>query len=584
MRRRLSIFAAVLMCSLPGISSAQSSVGEIFGKATDESGAVLPGVTVTLESSALIQPISTVTSSRGTYQAPGLPIGTYRVRFEMSGFTRVIREGVRVETGFSAEVNGRLKVSALQETVTVSGEAPVIDTKSQTLAATFNREMLENIPSARDPWVIIEQVPGMVMDRQNVGGNQSGQQSSFLAHGSATNQVWNMDGGGITDMASDSSPSYYDFDSFEEIQITTGGGDASQDTGGIAINLVTKSGSNAFRGSARFLLADRSLNATNSSADIQRQGGGAGNPLENVQDYGFEIGGPIKKDKAWFWGSASQNDIKVGVLGFLRAGCTDANNPDCLETDVTVLKNYNGKINYQWTKTHKSAFSVQYGDKFRGTRGAGSLTRLPATVRQSAPGFAYFAQHQWFVSTNLMLEARANYVDGGFLLDFHEDSLASVQPTFDIVTQINDRSGTQTDNIRPTKEAKIDGTYFIEDLFGGSHSTKFGVRGRWTPYQTLTKTGGGATARFSNGVPAEASISRDGHTTRDLYEYSFYVNDSFRRGRLTINAGLRFDYQKDEALATNIPANPILPALLPAVDFKGADSGAAFEDLGPDFS
>jgi hypothetical protein len=99
MRRRLSVFAAVLMCSLPGISSAQSSVGEIFGKATDESGAVLPGVTVTLESSALIQPISTVTSSRGTYQAPGLPIGTYRVRFEMSGFTRVIREGVRVETG-----------------------------------------------------------------------------------------------------------------------------------------------------------------------------------------------------------------------------------------------------------------------------------------------------------------------------------------------------------------------------------------------------------------------------------------------------------------------------------------------------
>lgn len=581
-------FTLTLVCAcillVPALATGQTAVGEIFGRVTDESGAVLPGVTVTLESSALIQRMSTVTSARGSFQLPSLPLGTYSVIFEMSGFSRMVREGVRVETGFSAEVNAKLKVSSVQETVTVSGEAPIIDTKSQTLSATFTREMLENIPSARDPWVIIEQVPGMVMDRQNVGGNQSGQQSSFLAHGSATNQVWNMDGGGVTDMAADSSPGYYDFDSFEEIQVTTGGGDASLDTGGIAINLVTKSGSNRFRGTTRFFIADRGLNATNSNADIQRQGGGAGNPLDNVQDYGIEMGGPIKKDKAWFWGSASRNDIKVGVVGFLRQGCTDPNNLDCLETDVTNLKNYNGKINYQWTKKHKSAFSVQWGDKYRGSRGASSTTRIDATTRQSAPGFSYFLQHQWFATQALLLEARANYVDGGFLLDFHDDALASVQPTFDIVTGVNDRSGTRTDNIRPTKEAKIDGTYFHADLFGGSHSTKFGVRGRWTPYQTITRTGGGATARFNSGVPAEASISRDGHTTRDLYEYSAYVNDSFRRGKVTINAGLRFDYQKDKALAANIQANPILPALLPAVDFKGADSGASFKDLAPRFS
>lgn len=583
--RPIRLFTGILLAvssSTPGW--AQTSVGEIFGKVTDESGAVLPGVSVTLESPALIQPRTTVTSNRGAYQVPSLPIGTYRVHFAIAGFSKVIREGVRVETGFNAEVNGRLKVSSVEETITVSGDAPVIDTKSQTLAATFTREMLEKIPSARDPWVIIEQVPGMVMDRQNVGGNQSGQQSSFLAHGSATNQVWNMDGGGVTDMASDSSPSYYDFDSFEEIQITTGGGDASLDTGGIAVNLVTKSGSNTFRGSARLFVADKSLNATNSSAAIQSQSGGAGNPLKNVRDYGFEFGGPIKKDKAWFWGSASRNDIKVGVVGFLKPGCTDANNQECLETDLTTLKNYNGKVNYQWSKAHKSAVSIQWGDKYRGSRGASSTTLIAATTRQTAPGFSYFANHQWFVSDTLLLEAKANYVDGGFLLDFHDEALARVQPTFDIVTQINDRSGTRTDNIRPTKEAKVDGTYTHSQLFGGSHSTKFGVRARFTPYQTITRTGGGATARFSNGVPAEASISRDGHTTRDLYEYSAYVNDSFRRGRLTINAGLRFDYQKDKALAANIQANPILPGLLPAVDFKGADSGAAFKDLAPRFS
>ena len=201
MRRLLTAALAITVLTLAGDSIAQTSVGEIFGKVTDESGAVLPGVSVTLESAALMRPVSTVTSARGTYQLPSLPIGAYNVRFELGGFSKVIREGVRVETGFSAEVNGKLKVSSVEETITVSGAAPIIDTKSQTLAATFTRDMLENIPSARDPWVIIEQVPGMVMDRQNVGGNQSGQQSSFLAHGSATNQVWNMDGSGITDMA-----------------------------------------------------------------------------------------------------------------------------------------------------------------------------------------------------------------------------------------------------------------------------------------------------------------------------------------------------------------------------------------------
>ena len=126
--RPIRLFTGILLAvssSTPGW--AQTSVGEIFGKVTDESGAVLPGVSVTLESPALIQPRTTVTSNRGAYQVPSLPIGTYRVHFAIAGFSKVIREGVRVETGFNAEVNGRLKVSSVEETITVSGDAPVIE-------------------------------------------------------------------------------------------------------------------------------------------------------------------------------------------------------------------------------------------------------------------------------------------------------------------------------------------------------------------------------------------------------------------------------------------------------------------------
>ena len=192
-----------------------------------------------------------------------------------------------------------------------------------------------------------------------------------------------------------------------------------------------------------------------------------------------------------------------------------------------------------------------------------------------------FFDHQWIPSDRLTFNLKATHVDGGFLLDFYEDSLANVQPTFDVVTGLNGRSGTRTDNIRPTSEVRLDGNYLLSDLWGGDHATKFGVRWRSTPFQTLTQTGGGAIARFRNGVPSEGELRRDGHTSRDMLEYSAYVNDSFKRGRWTINLGLRLDYQNDEALTANVAANPIAPDLLPALDFKGADTGVEFLDFSP---
>ena len=257
MRSRLAMWLWLCVCvtafpalTAPTVMAGQVQNGEIFGKVTDTSGAVLPGVTVTIESPRCSRSQAVATTGTGVYRFPSLPIGLYSVTFEMTGFTRFVRRDVRIETGFSAEVSPQLSVSTVQEEVVVSGETPVIDTKSTTLSATFNQEMLEKLPSARDPWVILEQMPGMVMDRQNVGGSESGQQSSFIAHGSGINQQWNINGATVTDMQAGASPMYFDFDSIAEIQIQTGGGDASLQSGGAAINLVTKSGSNVLKGSA----------------------------------------------------------------------------------------------------------------------------------------------------------------------------------------------------------------------------------------------------------------------------------------------------------------------------------------------
>jgi len=505
------------------------------------------------------------------------------VAFELAGFKRMVRADVRIQAGFNAEVNGRLELSTVEETVTVTGESPIIDVRSNTLGTNFGKELLEAIPSARDPWVILEQTPGMVMSVQNVGGNASGQQATFGAHGSTSNQQWNLDGATITDMASSSSPGYFDFDSFEEIQITTAGGDASQEASGVAINFVSKSGGNKLKGSGRFFDANKALQSSNTPDEVAEQGGGAGNPLKDVNEYGMEIGGPIMRDKAWFWGSVSRQSIKVGVLGFLKAGApagsTDA---DDLETDLTVLNNQNLKLNYAWTNRHKTTFLYTRGDKIRNARGADSTTRIEATTRQTGPNNYYKGEHQWVGNDRLMLEAEYSYNNAGFVLDYHTDDLATVQRLL-YVDQGNTlmRSGSYSGNIRPTYESRMDGNYFLPSFLRGDHSTKFGLRWRSTPFETISRTGGGATARIRASGQNEADITRDGDSSREMWQYSLYFSDAIKWNRATMTWGLRFDHQDDRAIASHIAANPILPDLLPAVEFKGADGDATYNDLAP---
>lgn len=580
MVRRLFAWV-VVVCLGASTAWAQAQSGEIFGKVSDESGAVIPGVTVTLTSAALITPQSTVTVESGGYRFPSIPVGTYTVTFEIPGFATLVRENVRIETGFNAEINAQLKISQVQEVVTVSAATPVVDTRSTTTGQTFTREMLERIPSARDPWVMMEQTPGIIMSSQNVGGNQSGQQNTFIAHGTGNNEVWNLDGGNITDQPSSSSSMYYDFDAFEEIQIQTGGSDASVQSSGVSINLVTKSGSNVFRGSGRLFVVDDNLQSSNITPELRAQGAGSGNPVRNIRDYGAEIGGPIKRNRAWFWQSAGYQDIRVGVVGFVQPG-GDPNNPDDLVEDLTQLTTYNSKVQYQWNQQNKSTFLFNYNDKSRNARGAGPFNPPETTFRQIAPQHLYKGSHQWIASNRLSIEAQAMTMpDGGFLLDVQSPELKDVQASFDITTQMNGRSARYQDNRRPQKEVRADGNYFLTTFLGGDNAIKFGAGWRDISFGFTGIRGGGVTARFDNGRPVEANLYRDSNTETGQWAAFGYVQNSYSRGRVTINAGLRYDFNDDAARSSSIAANPLIPERLPAVEFAGADSGVVFHDFAP---
>ena len=217
--------------------------------------------------------------------------------------------------------------------MTVTGESPIVDTKATAAKTTFDLESLQNIPSARDPWVMLERVPGIAMDRANVGGSQSGQQSGYISPRRARPATTS---GRLTASTSPTcrrpAPRRSTTTSTcsQEMQVTTGGADASQQTGGVGINLVTRSGTNRFKGSGRFYITDDKFEADNITDEIRAQGAGSGAPIQNINDYGFEVGGPIMRDKLWYWGSYGTQDVKVGVVDFYK------NTPECRPAGVPV--------------------------------------------------------------------------------------------------------------------------------------------------------------------------------------------------------------------------------------------------------
>jgi hypothetical protein len=617
--RLRNALAALMVVSCATVGYAQQQTGEIFGRLTDRSGAVLPGVTVTVAGPALIQPRVTITSETGTYRVPEIPIGTYSVTFELPGFRTMVMQDIRITIGFRAQVNGELELSTVQETVTVTGESPLIDTRETGAKTTFDIETLQNIPSARDPWVMLERAPNIAMDRANVGGTQSGQQSNYVSRGaSGGNNKWSIDGVDITDMsATGASPMYYDFDMLEEMQVTTGGADAAQQTGGVGINFVTRSGTDRFRGSGRFYVTDDKFQSVNVDDDLIRQRAGSGAPIQNIKDYGFEVGGPIKKGRAWFWGSYGKQDIKAGIVGFYLpdANCQAmkaalAADPfafsvedqrECLGTDGTLLNNYNWKITAVPFANNRFNFQNTWGAKSKNARDASDTRPIETTFRQGAapsrfgkfgwitgPTPFWKASDQHVVSDRWLVDVQWAHVGNNFVLDFHEDSLENVQPSYNINTRVYGRSYVRSGPfLRPTNSVDVTSNYFLPGAVMGDHSFKIGYRWRSAASHSETHWGGNAIAAFRGpscftaADNCEAWLFRDAVTDYHLNTNALYVQDTIQSGRLTLNLGVRWDSQSEEALPSTVPAHPFAPQILPQVTFAGADPGVTWNDISP---
>ena len=624
---RWSLLLGAVLALTSGTAIAQVTNGEIIGKVTDQTNAGVPGVTVTLESPAIQQPMVSVTQESGGYRFVQVPIGTYTVTFALPGFKTVKRAGVIVETGFSAEVNTKLEVSTREEVVNVTAASPIVDTKNTTTGAVINREVLDTIPTARDPWVALNMVPGVMLSGVNVGGSASGQQLTVTTRGAGDNQnMWNIEGASITDMSAlGASSVYYDFDSFQEIQVTTGGSDASVQSGGLNINLISKSGSNVFKGTASGAYQDDNMQWRNITRDLFYGGGAATSPLTGTPmlknyEYGGDAGGPITRNRLWYYGAARRQLINNRVVGFFQntPECTPVpatfedikSTLRCMHPDWTELNNLSMKFNYQLDSANRFQFLANFADKVRNARGA-AATRPPETVYvqtsdQSFLGVpTYNLKHTWVLTDKLVFDNGFNHTKGGFKLDFPDpERQENLQPLFNDVTDGWSRSfDRQIEGPRPTTELKTDSSYFLSNLFGGDHQIKFGARYKMWKTGSGDQNGGDATAQFDDldgdGTTSCVSLNRttncygnslspelvrmfrDGNTLSKSWTYGAYIQDNYSRGRLRLNMGLRYDFQDGKTLGTCVPASTFAPEILPAFCWDGADGTAPFKDWAP---
>ncbi len=561
-KKRLSSLILSLLF-LTTLIAAQDTLqtGNISGIVTDTEGVPLPGVSVTINSEALIKRTqSAVTTASGKYRFVFLPVGTYDVKFEIQGFKTLLKKSVKVALRKTTTVSAVLEVATIAESVTVVGEAPVIDTKSSTIATNFTIEMMQKIPSARDPWVLMEMTPGMVMNRQNVGGSRSGQQSSGYAHGTMRSQTtYNLDGVQVTDAAaSGATAMYFDFDSFEEISIETGAHSTDIQTSGVVFNMITKSGGNKFRGGISLYGEIEDLQANNIPEDEpEYEDVGFGNPTDYVYDYGGDLGGPIIKDKLWFYTAFRRTEINRFIIGYEIE-------PDVPGTEYTDLKHWTGKLTWQITNNNKFMGWVNYDAKAMPNRSAGPRRPPETTYFQDSPSWFYHLEDTWTINPNLLFNFKFGFYNMYYQLA-PQDSVDMNEPAVLVYystpyRRMYDDAYYQytwyySDRYAFTGYAD----YFKDDFLGGDHELKVGFEYQKMPFHTTRKYPGNHTLYVD--YPDRTGsyrvwTFREVKWSQTNEIYSAYFQDTFTlKKHLTINFGLRFDSTHMNTNETSVPGN-----------------------------
>ena len=563
--------AGALLILMVGAASAQEPTGSLFGVVRDLDGGVLPGVTIEL--SGLGEHRTQASDRLGQFRYLRLDPGDYSIRATLDGFAALEYQDIEVRVARSSSVDLAL-TPALQEVITVTSESPLLDTRRLSQGTHVTEIELQTIPTSRDPWGLMSQTPGVNTNTVDVGGSRNFQATITGPGVQSQENQWRFDGVNVENFGGGESGTYYNFDDFEQVEISTGGNDITRKEAGVSINLVTRRGTNQFRGSARFLITDKNLFLffKESSPDVDPDDLPAGqegivtDQLNRIEDIGFEAGGPVLLDRLWFWGSFGQNDVSL-----VRTG----GQPLERRVESSSLK-----INAQPVSANSLVGWWNSAEKVEPNRGAGPSRSPASTWLFTAPTEILKIEDSHVFSGSFFLTGMWAKVDAGIAVT--PNACVSAGGCDEVTETLWDSNGVWQNSFLygggrlPSQEWLLDGSNFFS---GGtsSHELKFGAGYRtWEYISPLVWPGrnvGHIAGEVFGAPPGPVDFvfaQRGGEDGLAKIDYtSLWLQDTISLGAWTINAGLRYDHQAAENVPTTVAANPAFFDVMPAVEFAG---------------
>ncbi len=588
-----SVWPVILMMLVlvvsPRVASGQAASG-LAGVVRDATGAVLPGVSIEAASPALIEKVrSAVTDGQGQYKIIDLRPGNYTVTFTLAGFTTVIRDGIDLPAAFTATVNADLRVGALEESVTVTGQASTVDVQSVRTQTVLSSDVLDALPSQRSPQSFVPYISGVTGGIGEIGRDTA----SLSIHGSRTaeanvgidgvaNHTFEGPGGGAFTY-------YINQGTVQEVAVSTGGQSAEQGQSGIMTNLIPREGSNRFSGSFFAGYAGEGLQSDNLSEELRAQGLTAVNRLNKIFDVNPSWGGPIQRDRLWFYNSYRYWGTNTYLAGLYFNKTPDEwfYTPDTERQAYARIVDGSGALRLTWQANAKNKFSAFYDEQPHCTC---NYPGFVPTISPEATGWGKwkpnsFRQFSWKapLTGRVYVEASWSQVLTNWHVHAQTDPLVSpdqigVTAQTGIVREY--RAYTRTNR----GEHRSDPMTWKASLsyVTGSHNFKVGfgdLHGQ--RYHTQIR-GGDVLYRVNNAldpVPNQITLFATPLTLIENLDadVGVYVQDQWTINRLTLNMGVRYDYFRGSVPAQSLPATRFLPAR----SYAAVENVPLWQDVNP---
>src|SRR5262245_28173282 len=574
MTRTIRVLSLVFVAM--GAASTSFAQSAIAGIVKDPSGAVLPGVTVDVSSPSLIEGSrSTTTDSTGQYRIVDLRPGEYTVTFTLAGFKQVKREGIILPVSFTSTVNADLAVGTIEEAVTVSGVSPLVDVRGSVSQSVMNRQVLDTIPTGKDPFAVGQLIPGVTTTTPDVGGTQIMQQPTLQVHGSSNNdnvfmiyrvQIQHIGFGG------NQTGFYFNDGLMNEISYQTSSLSADAPVGGVQINMIPNDGGNTFHGSAFSTGANGSMQSGNLDSTLTGLGFKAQNRVDTVYGINGTLGGPIKRNRVWFFSTFrrwSANNFLGNTFTSTGAQAID----DQHISDIT------GRFTLQLSQNNKLALHYDRSIKWRGHRPNNYITvslNDPVSDVVQTTQSNYIGEIKWTgtLSRHMLAEAAVFTLPVNYSLSFEPDADPNAVATFD-----QTRSAMYGVSPREDHNTARMFTYAGNlQYVSGSHAIKVGTQVRTGWSQELFTTRGDIIQVIVNNQPNSVRLTNtpSGHKESGV-NGALYAQDSWRLGRLTLNPGIRYERFTMSIPAQSAPAGRWIGAR----DFPAQDGIVNWNTVSP---